>query len=54
MVNLYLIACQARECLRPFASGLRMIERAGVAGRFGFIPQVLRNVLGYSFKGIRL
>lgn len=41
MVNLFLSVCQARACASRSASGLRMVERAGVVGSFGFISQVL-------------
>ncbi len=41
MVNLFLNVCQARACASRSASGLRMVERAGVAGKLSFGERVL-------------
>ena len=43
MVNLYLNVYEAHAFLSQSASCLRMIERAGVAGRFGFVERGLRD-----------
>ena len=43
MVTFYLNVCQALGCASLSASGLWMVERAGVVGRLGFVGRRLRD-----------
>lgn len=54
MANLYLNLYRSHICPSQLACDLWKIEQADVADSSGFISQPLRDVLGYSFEGIRL